>query len=147
MSNKEKSADLLKVEIVTPESIFYLKNAYMVTIPGVNGELGVLSGHMSLLTGLRPGLVTVYDKNMEIIDYIFIADGFAEINSLSLIMFVQEACFISNQNATELAIKIKNLQEDLELAKTEEDRIIIEKQISSNQVLLDIIKILFINKN
>jgi F-type H+-transporting ATPase subunit epsilon len=50
------------VEIVAPHKKVE-KKAEKVILPGVEGDLGVLSGHAPLITALRSGKITVVDEN------------------------------------------------------------------------------------
>jgi len=50
----------------------------MVVIPGTEGDLGILPGHSKLITGLRGGLVDLYQNN-KITDRFFVSGGFAEV--------------------------------------------------------------------
>ena len=40
----------LKLEIVTPEAKTYSEDVEMVTLPAVEGEMGILSQHVPLMT-------------------------------------------------------------------------------------------------
>jgi F-type H+-transporting ATPase subunit epsilon len=51
--------DTLKLEIVTPEGIVYSEDVEMVTLPCVEGEVGVLPQHVGLITQLVPGEMIV----------------------------------------------------------------------------------------
>ena len=48
-------ANTLRLEIVTPEATVYSEDVDMVTLPGVNGQMGVLPQHVRLMTQLVPG--------------------------------------------------------------------------------------------
>jgi F-type H+-transporting ATPase subunit epsilon len=52
-------ADTFKLEIITPEGIAYSEDVEMVTLPGVDGELGILPDHVRLMTQLVPGEMVV----------------------------------------------------------------------------------------
>ena len=52
-------ADTLRLEIVTPDGIVYSEDVDMVTLPSVEGELGILPGHVGLMTQLVPGEMIV----------------------------------------------------------------------------------------
>jgi len=52
-------ADTLKLQIITPEAIVYSEDVEMVTLPGVEGQLGVFPRHVPLLTQMLPGEVIV----------------------------------------------------------------------------------------
>ncbi len=68
----------LHVEIVTPERAVFAAEATEVLVPGIDGELGILPGHLPLFTTIRVGAMTV--KGVDGKDRIFcIEGGFAEI--------------------------------------------------------------------
>ncbi len=66
----------LTLEIVTPERPLVQETVNEVTLPGVQGELGILPGHTPLLTVLKVGILS-YRKGDER-SYVAIAHGFAE---------------------------------------------------------------------
>ncbi len=45
----------LNVELITPERTFLSTKAEFVVLPGISGDLGILPGHISLTTLLKPG--------------------------------------------------------------------------------------------
>ena len=49
----------MHVEIVSAEREIFAGEAEMVVAPGILGEVGILPGHVALLTQLRPGEVRV----------------------------------------------------------------------------------------
>jgi F-type H+-transporting ATPase subunit epsilon len=49
----------MKLEIVTPSGIAYAADVSMVTMPAVDGQIGVFAHHMPLLTRITPGEVLV----------------------------------------------------------------------------------------
>jgi len=55
-------AATLKLEIVTPEATAYSEEVQMVTLPAIDGQIGVLPHHVPLLTQVVPGELIV-DKN------------------------------------------------------------------------------------
>jgi F-type H+-transporting ATPase subunit epsilon len=56
--SSRSDARAIQLEIVTPKGRALLANADEVTAPSVQGEFGVLPGHLPLLAALRTGLVT-----------------------------------------------------------------------------------------
>ena len=48
----------LHFELVSPERLLMSAEVAMVTIPGVEGDMGILPGHAPVLSTLRPGVVT-----------------------------------------------------------------------------------------
>ena len=70
-------ADVLQLEIVTPERLVERDTVQEVQIPGKNGYLGILPGHAPLITELGVGEITYKADGMEY--HVAIAWGFAEV--------------------------------------------------------------------
>jgi F-type H+-transporting ATPase subunit epsilon len=68
----------IALEIISPEKLLLSRDVDMVVIPGTEGDIGVLPGHAKLITGLRGGLVDIYE-NRHISARYFVSGGFAEI--------------------------------------------------------------------
>jgi F-type H+-transporting ATPase subunit epsilon len=58
-------ADTLKLDIVTPDATVYSEDVHMVTLPAVEGQLGVFPRHMPLLTQVIPGEIIVRKDGRE----------------------------------------------------------------------------------
>ena len=58
--------DNFKLEIISPERIFFSDNVKMVTLPSYEGDMSILKYHISIITFLRPGIIKV-QKNDEIL--------------------------------------------------------------------------------
>jgi F-type H+-transporting ATPase subunit epsilon len=58
-------AETLKLEIVTPQATVFSDDVEMVTVPGVEGEIGVYPNHVRLMTQMVPGQVTVQQNGGE----------------------------------------------------------------------------------
>jgi len=77
MARDEIPAGRLILEIVTPEALILSEEVDEVIAEGVEGDFGVLPGHISFLTALRPGHLTyrVGDRT----ERVPIAGGVAEV--------------------------------------------------------------------
>lgn len=53
----------LLLEVVTPEGVAYSDQVNMVIAPGSEGELGVLPGHIPLVSKLKPGILRAKKKD------------------------------------------------------------------------------------
>ena len=67
----------LRLEVVTPESKSYSEDVDMVTIPGIDGELGILPLHVPLITAIKPGELRVLKGGQE--TFLATGGGFAEV--------------------------------------------------------------------
>lgn len=70
-------AEVLQLEIVTPEKKVVNTPVEEVQIPGKNGYLGVLPGHAPLITELAVGEITYRQNASE--QHLAVAWGFAEV--------------------------------------------------------------------
>ncbi len=55
----------LTLEVVTPEKVLLETTADYVTVPGSIGELGILAGHIPLLTSLKSGVLSYKSDGAE----------------------------------------------------------------------------------
>jgi F-type H+-transporting ATPase subunit epsilon len=70
-------ADTLKLQIVTPDGEAYSENVDMVTLPGVEGQLGVYPQHVPLMTQMSPGEIIVRKDNHDY--YLAVGEGLIEV--------------------------------------------------------------------
>lgn len=69
--------NIFKVEIITPDRVFYTGEATMIEFNTVEGEIGVYANHIPLTTVLAPGIVTI--TNGDEIKEAAVHAGFVEI--------------------------------------------------------------------
>jgi len=97
-------ANTLKLEIVTPDSKTYSEDVEMVTLPGVEGEMGVYPLHVPLMTQIVAGEVIARKDGRDY--FLAIGGGFVEITADRVAIL------------TDMAIRAENIDE----AKAEEAR-------------------------
>ena len=97
-------ANTLKLEIVTPEAKTYSEDVEMVTLPAVEGEMGVLPQHVPLMTQIVPGEIIVRKDGHDF--FLAVGEGFVEITGERVAIM------------TDMAIRAENVDE----AKAEEAR-------------------------
>ena len=94
----------LKLEIVTPESKVYSEDVDMVTLPGVEGEMGIFPMHVPLMTQLVSGEVSVRKGGQDF--FLAVGEGFVEVTGERISIL------------TDMAIKAESIDE----VKAEEAR-------------------------
>jgi F-type H+-transporting ATPase subunit epsilon len=55
--------DTLKLEIVTPTGVTYSQDVSMVTLPAVDGQIGIYPKHIPLMTRIVPGEIIVLRRD------------------------------------------------------------------------------------
>jgi F-type H+-transporting ATPase subunit epsilon len=82
------AADKIELEIVTPKGKALSASVDEVTAPSVNGEFGVLPGHLPVVASTRTGIVT-YRQGAES-TRVAIGPGFAEAGQNKLLILAEE---------------------------------------------------------
>ncbi len=97
-------SNTLRLEIVTPDAVVYSEEVDMVTLPGVDGQLGIYPQHVPLMTQLVPGELIVRKGGQD--SFLAVGEGLVEITGDRVAIL------------TDMAIKAQNIDE----AKAEESR-------------------------
>ena len=113
--------DKISFDLVSPERLLLSEEAEMVTIPGTEGDMGIMPGHMALISTLRPGVIAV-SGGPEGDQRFYVAGGFAEVTATKLTVLAEESVPMAELNAAALDQRIKNSEEDLSLAKSDVER-------------------------
>jgi F-type H+-transporting ATPase subunit epsilon len=72
-------ATTIKLEIATPEAMVYSDDVEMVTIPGVEGQMGLLPDHTRLMTYLVPGEMIVRKDGRD--QFMAVGEGLVEVTN------------------------------------------------------------------
>ena len=72
-------ADTMQFDLVSPEQRLASKEVTSVQIPGTEGDLTAMPGHMPLITTLRPGILNVVSEGEE--EAYVVTGGFAEVGT------------------------------------------------------------------
>jgi F-type H+-transporting ATPase subunit epsilon len=69
----------IHVDVVSAEESIFSGLAEFVVLPGEVGELGILPGHMPLMTRIKPGAVRLKLQGQDQEEVIFVAGGILEV--------------------------------------------------------------------
>jgi F-type H+-transporting ATPase subunit epsilon len=69
----------IHVDVVSAEESIFSGLAEFVVLPGEAGELGIMPGHVPLLTRIKPGTVRVKVQNQADEELFFVAGGMLEV--------------------------------------------------------------------
>lgn len=78
------------LEIVTPERKVYAEQVNMVSVKGVEGELGILPNHIPLVTPLRIAPITVKKQGSKD-EVIAVNGGFMEVRKDKVVILAESA--------------------------------------------------------
>ena len=75
-------ADTLKLQIITPTATVFSEDVEMVTLPGIEGQMGVYRDHEPLITQIVPGELIVIQKGEERL--LAVGEGIVEVSTDSV---------------------------------------------------------------
>ena len=81
----------LVCDIVTPAAKLYSNDAYMVVVPGVEGEMGFLQGHVPLVSVLADGVVRIQIENGGETKRFALQGGYVQLTGQKVIILADRA--------------------------------------------------------
>ena len=87
------------LQIISPEKTLFDESIEMVIIPGTEGDLGVLSNHMPLITSLRLGNIYIY-KDKKVIRKFLVNGGILEV--------IENRCTLLTEDISDLEGEVIN---------------------------------------
>ena len=132
----------IHVDVVSAEESIFSGLAEFVALPGEAGDLGILPGHMPLMTRIRPGEVRIKLPNSDVEELIFVAGGILEVQPGLVTVLadtairgkdLDEAKALEAKQRAEEAMK--NASSDLDLAKATSEFAMMAAQLAAIQKL------------
>ena len=99
------------IEIVSPNKSVLKEDTEEVTIPSFEGEMGILKDHISLITFLRPGVITIKKDNKE--KKFFVEEGTVEFSNNNLLILTSTAKSLAELSRDNVDDLIKNSKEKI----------------------------------
>ena len=100
------------IEIISPDRLVLKEETEEVTLPSFEGEIGILKDHISLITFLRPGIITV-KKNSEETKF-FVEEGTVEFSKNNLLILTSTAKNLNKLGINDINEIIKTSQEKID---------------------------------
>ena len=127
----------IRVDVVSAEESIFSGEAKFVALPGESGELGILPGHIPLITRIEPGAVRI-EKADGGEEFVFVAGGILEVQPHLITVLsdtairghdLDEAKASEARKAAEEAVK--NAKSDIDLAKATSELAVMAAQIAA----------------
>ena len=101
-----------KVEIVNPEKSFFSKEDVKEAIlPAFEGEMGILKDHISIISFLKPGIITIHSQSGE--EKFFVEDGIVEFKNNNLSVLTSSIFNLKDIDKNKLKDLIKISEEEV----------------------------------
>ncbi len=111
----------IQVSIVAPDKSLFEGEASMVTLPGANGEIGVMGSHAPLLSTLGVGEVVVQQTDGDPL-YIALAGGVVEVRPNKVTILADEAVSAEDIDVQSVEDALQRAQRSLEENPPSEER-------------------------
>ena len=108
--------DSIKLSIVTPTGSIFNGDVKTVTLPGKEGEFGVLPGHSSLVSTLSVGVIVI--EKIDSTEAVAINWGHVKVDEKSVDVLVDGAIALTGGKDSEIS---KNLEAAKELVNSVKD--------------------------
>ena len=100
------------LEIINPDKSFLNKeDATEVVVPALEGEMGILKDHISIISFLKPGIIKVYSKSGE--DQYYIEDGILEFKNNNLSVLTSSIINVKDLEKSKIQELMKLAEEDV----------------------------------
>lgn len=114
-------AEAFKFELVSPERLVVSEEVAQVVVPASEGQFTMLRGHAPFMSTIRPGVIEVTGQSGKV-SRIFVRGGFADASPVGLTILAERAVPVEELKAEVIAGEIRNAEEDLADAKSDEAR-------------------------
>ena len=101
-----------KLEIINPDKSFLNKeDATEVVVPALEGEMGILKDHISIISFLKPGIIKILSKSGDVNYYV--EDGIVEFKNNNLSILTSSIFNLDDLNKSKIQNLLKSAEEDL----------------------------------
>ena len=129
-------ATTLKLEIVTPEAVTFSEDVEMVTLPGVEGEMGIYPMHVPLMTQIVPGEIVVRRAGQDVL--LAVGEGFVEITGESVSVLTDMA--ITADNIDEIKAEEAKKRAEARLAEklSDEESAVVQAALANSVAQINV---------
>ena len=99
------------IEIVNPDKSFLSKeDVTEVVVPAFEGEMGILKDHISIISFLKPGIITIQSKSGE--EKYYVEDGIVEFKNNNLSVLTSSILSLKDIDKNKLQGLLKNAEDE-----------------------------------
>lgn len=111
---------MLKLEIISPKEKVFSTEAKQVVLPTESGEIGLLTGHIPMVTQLKLGALKVINESSQ--EIFAIRGGFAQLVSDKISILTDEAVAASDLEASAIEQSINAVEKKLADSESASER-------------------------
>ena len=106
------ASETIQLEIVTPSGVALREQVTEVTAPSVDGEFGVLPGHLPILAALRTGIVSYHVNGTE--EHVAVHHGFAEVANDKALFLTERFIKKGDVDVVKVRLRLKEVDDELD---------------------------------
>ena len=107
------------VEIISPDQTILKQETNEVIIPSFEGQMGILSNHIPLITFLRPGIIIIKAEGEK--EY-YVEEGTVEFSNNNLLILTSTAKDVANLDKSQINDLIQKAEANLNAQSTDKER-------------------------
>ena len=130
----------LQIRVIAPDQIVWDANAEEIILPSSTGQLGILTGHIPLLTALDVGVMRVKINNEW--QPIVLLGGFAEVDNNNITILVNGAETIEEIDTNKVQDNLQKATQILAEAKTNKDKIEATQELRKARARIQAVNVL-----
>ena len=112
-------SDKFTVEIISPDQTILKQETNEVIIPSFEGQMGILNNHISLITFLRPGIITIKGEGEK---RFYIEEGTVEFSNNNLLILTATARDLVNFDKSKINEMLQKVEAHLNNEISDKDR-------------------------
>ena len=122
-------SDKFILEIINPEASFLVdENVNEVILPAIEGEMGILKDHISIISFLKPGLIKILSKSGD--ENYYVEDGIVEFKNNNLSILTSSILNISEVDKSKQQDLLKQAEEESSKQEiSDQSRYLIDQKI------------------
>ena len=128
--------DTIKIVVVTPDAKALEADVDMVTLTGIDGEMGILAGHMPLMTQLVAGEI-ILKRGSENTRFA-VGDGFVQVTGEKVAILTDMAVSSDNIDETKAQEALQRAQARLSEKVSDEEVVALQAAIVNANVQLKV---------
>jgi len=112
-------SDKFTVEIISPDQTILKQQTNEVIIPSFEGQMGILSNHIPLITFLRPGIITIKAEGEK---KYYVEEGTVEFSNNNLLILTLTAKDIAHLDKSKINELLQKAEANLNTQSTDKER-------------------------
>ena len=112
-------SDKFTVEIISPDQTILKQETKEVIIPSFEGQMGILNNHISLITFLRPGIITIKAESEK---KYYVEEGTVEFSKNNLLILTSTARDLADLDKSKINELLQKAEANLNTGSSDKDR-------------------------